>query len=240
MNETTDTTVIEPVEPASGRRPLVLALAAGGALAVGALVWFVLVAPLLGSGGTDLPAQVPSGQPSAATATPAEVDDLDDAPVAVTYEVLLERDPFDPVVPRPVVEVVDTAPAEPTDVTVTDGTEDGDLELLPVVEDGSEPTDDGGQQPPTVEPTPVVTEPAGCETTETGVTCAGQALALVRISDVDGRRVAIVQVGSTIHEVEKGEVFATDFRLQSVGEDRVTVLYGQQEYTLTVGDRVLK
>jgi hypothetical protein len=244
MSETTDTTVIDPVDPSSGRSPVVLALAVGGALLVGALVWFLLVAPLLGGDDVDLLEPVASGQPAAAAEAATELGEADDAPIAVTYEVLLDRDPFDPVVPRPVVEVVDTAPAVAEDGTAVDGSDDAGLDPLPVVEDGTGTgTDDGwveGGEPPAAEPTPVVTEPAPCSVTDSGVTCDGRAVGLVRISDVDGRRVAIIQVDSTIHEVEKGEVFAANFRLGSIGEDRVTVLYGQDEFTLQVGERVLK
>jgi hypothetical protein len=242
MSETTDTTVIDPVDPPSGRNPVVLALAVGGALLAGALVWFLLVAPLLGGDDVVLQEPVASDQPAAAAEEATELGEVDDAPLAVTYEVLLDRDPFDPVVPRPVVEVIDTTPVVVEEDVAVDGSEDADLDPLPVVEDGTG-TDDGwvdGSEPAPVEPTPVATEPAACSVTDSGVTCDGRAVGLVRISDVDGRRVAIIQVDSTIHEVEKGEVFAANFRLRSIGEDRVTVLYGVDEFTLEVGERVLK
>jgi hypothetical protein len=238
MSEHTDTTVIDPVDPSSGRSPVALALAVGGALLAGALVWFLLVAPLLGGDDVVLQEPVASDQPAAAAEETTELGEVDDAPLAVTYEVLLDRDPFDPVVPRPASESVAVEPAA-TEVIISEESQ------LPVA--GDPPADgsagDGwvdGSEPAPVEPTPVVTEPAPCSVTDSGVTCDGRAVGLVRISDVDGRRVAIIQVDSTIHEVEKGEVFAANFRLRSIGEDRVTVLHGVDEFTLEVGERVLK
>jgi hypothetical protein len=248
MSESTDTTVIEPVDEPAARRPAVVALAAAGAVFLGVLVWLLLVAPLLGADGEDPLGPVGTAQSSDAVAEVASADEvLDDTPIAVTYEVLLERDPFEPVVPRPASETsagegtVEGAPAG-VEVVASDGDPVLVVDGTPVVDDdegfvggdgGDGGTTGGGA-------TPVVTEPAGCSITDTGAICDGRSVGLIRISEVDGRRTAVIQVGSTMYEVEKGETFAGNLRLRTVGEDRVTILYGEEEFTLQVGERVLK
>jgi hypothetical protein len=182
---------------------------------------------------------------------PADGDDaaalaaeLDGEPLVVTYEVLLERDPFDPVVPRPASEV-ETAAAVSIDadgVVLAEPASDAEAIGDEVPSDGawSEPVPQPAPQPVADEPSaPVAT--GDCDAQDDVVVCDGRAVSLVRIvSETDGRRVAVLQVDTSIHEVEKGEVFATSFRLRTVGADRVTVQYGDVEFELPVGARVLK
>lgn len=217
---------------------------------IGATTWFVLT-------GGPLDAQLATAQPAATAEAPADadeavelVDDLEADAIVTTYEVLLERDPFDPVVPRPVTE--EAAPAgSPSEVTEAAYDANGDpLPPTDASPDGSEPVGDavpvGTEEPPppadgTTPDEPAPGPGAGCAEREGTVVCDGRTISLLRIvAEADGRRVAVLQVGSTIHEVEKGEVFAATFRLRTVGEDRVTVLYGDDEFELEVGDRVLK
>jgi hypothetical protein len=236
----TETTPMEPIGPSEGRKPWVIVAAVAAAGLLGALVWFLVAAPLFGDADVAPAAAPPE---VATTDAPGELvagEALEAEPLVVTYDVLLERDPFEPVVPRPAAE---TAPATDAVLTAVDGV------LLPPITDAPAPegaVDDGrvredgtsGSDP--TPPEPEASEPTGCETSADGAVCDGRTITLVRVTERDGRRVAVVQVGTTIYEVEEGESFAASFRMQTVGTDRVTVLYADDVVELRVGERVLK
>lgn len=243
---TYDTTELDPAADGEGRRTLTILLAVLGAVILAALVWF-LVTPLFADDPEPVAAPVTPETKAPAEEFPEELlDDIAVETIATTYEVLLERDPFDPVVPRPASESADaeTIATGGEGIVVNTDPDTGGGVQVP-----TDPTDPGAvldpvqtpsPDPVTPAPAPTAPAPTGCNTGGDVITCDGRPISLVRISEVEGRRVAIVQVGSTIHEVEKGEVFAGTFRMRSVGEERVTVLYGEDEFTLQVGDRVLK
>lgn len=228
MSESMETTVI--AEQPGGRNPLVLVAAVAGAVLAAVLIWFFAVAPLLAGDEPDDTAAAPAATVTddAAAAAPddAAVEAAADAAVdealpIVTYEVFIDRDPFEPVVPEPASATADVAvePVDGTDGSVTDGTTGG--------------TTDGttGEQPEATD---------GC-TTGDQVVCDGRVVSLVDIKTADdGTRVAIIQVDTTLYEVGAGQVFAGAFQVQSISGDRVFLLYGDDAFELQEGDRVLK
>jgi hypothetical protein len=86
----------------TGRDPKRLLIAGVGAALIGALLWLFVVSPLLAGADTTEVMLAAAAQPETDEA-PAEgtAEVLDELPL-VTYEVFLDRDPFDPVVPEPV------------------------------------------------------------------------------------------------------------------------------------------
>jgi hypothetical protein len=149
-----------------------------------------------------------------------EADEFGALPV-VTYEVFLARDPFERSVPEPVV-ATDGTDGDATDDTTDDGDADGgDADDGDAADDGT-----GG-------------EPSGCSNGDEPV-CDGRVVSLIELDEVDGERVAVIQVDTTIYEVRVGEIFAGSFLVQSISSDQVTVVYGDDVIVLREGDRVLK
>jgi hypothetical protein len=171
--------------------------------------------------------------------TDVAADEIVELPL-VTHDVYLSRDPFDPVVPEPVV----VAAADPategtatdgtaTDGAVTDGTTDpADPNTSP---DPAVPPVDGATAPGPGDPPP----PAGCTTGDT-VSCDGRIVALVEVRGSGADAVAIIQVDTTLYEVRTGDTFAGAFQLSSISGSCVNVLYGDDAFPLCEGDRTLK
>jgi hypothetical protein len=235
VSDPMETTVI--ADGSEGRNPLVLVAAVAGALLAAVLIWFFVAAPLLAGGDDDVAAAPAAGATDdvAATAAASDTEAATDAAAEVaadeaalpivTYEVFIDRDPFEPVVPEPASATADAGvdPVDGTDGSVTDGTTGGTT-------DGS--TDGTGDG--------TTDAPDGC-TSGDQVVCDGRVVSLVDIrTDDDGARVAIVQVDTTLYEVEPGQIFAGAFQVQSISGDRVFLLYGDDAFELQKGDRVLK
>ena len=164
----------------------------------------------------------------------AASDDLEALPV-VTYDVYLDRDPFDPVVP----EEVDQTPTG-TDPADTDADPDPDMEPHP---DADSPDPEGDPDDETApdngtapEPDDGVDECAGDEE----IVCDGRVVSLQEIARDGPEPVAVIQVDTTIYEVRPGEAFAQRFRLLTIEEDRVTALFGDTRFSLPLGESVLK
>jgi hypothetical protein len=63
----------------------------------------------------------------------------------------------------------------------------------------------------------------------------------VRVVDVfPNGRTAQIQVDGTVYTVDEGEEFAANFRLISASGQCVTMLFGDDEFTLCEGEEVLK
>jgi hypothetical protein len=227
------------------RDPRRLVLAAVGALLLGGLLWFLVVSPLMGGGAQELTVV---NAATTADDTVAEADEPDEAEVVVedlplvTYEVFLDRDPFDPVVPEP----VSTTETVAGDGEATDGTGDG-----AATGDGSEtPTDPNGETdpvgtPPPAAGTPPASPPAqgvgSCVADGDDLVCNGRVVSLIEIrTGDDGELLAVVQVDTTIYEVGIGDAFAGSFRVHSISETEVLIQYGDDVDRFEVGDRVLK
>lgn len=203
--------------PGSQATAVTLALAAAVWLA-----WLVVVAPGAGSGTGAAPGEVADrdGAQGAERAAAAQTEE----PAPTTYDVFLTRDPFEPVVP----EGDGEQPADETDGT-TDEPPPGD----DTTGDGDDTTDDGDHA-----------HDAGPDDPCTGeeeVVCDGRVVTLVEITtDDEGDRTATIRVDTTDYEVREGEVFAENFRVLSIEPSCVTLLFGDDSFTMCRDDRVLK
>ena len=155
----------------------------------------------------------------------AEVEVEDVAPL-VTQEVLLERDPFEPVVP----DEVSTASADATD-TETDTDVDVDVG---VDADEDEDDRDGGTS---------IDDPdddGDCRG-RYEVVCDDEVVTLVEVgSDDSGEETAIVQVDTVRYEARVGQTFARNYELRDIDEDCVTLSYGNEEFEVCRGGTGMK
>ena len=215
--------------------PLVAVLAS---LAVAALlVMLVLVssgdgAPVAMIPAADEDPEPEAGPDDAPDETEAPETDLEAMP-AVTYEIYLARDPFDPVVPEE-----EPTPAEPT----PDDPDDPDAPV-PDPDDPDAPSP-APSDDPTIDPnddpaTPRDPDRDRCMGDEELV-CDGHVVSLMDIVTKDGERLAVLQVDSTIYEVREGEVFADRFKLLDIGQDEVRLQFGDDVRTVEHGEHVLK
>jgi hypothetical protein len=230
-----DNMAAEVHDDAVARDPKLIAVAALGAILIGGLLWFFVIAPLFGGDGEEV-----TVLPAAAVTEAATTDEVEDAEVVeelplVTYEVFLDRDPFDPVVPEPVAETTATEDAgEATDPDGTAPADPADPAVTPV--DGTDPDPNAPAPLPPAAPGPPV-----CTSGEQQIECNGRTVSLIEIrTDDAGQLVAIIQVDTTIYEVREGETFAGSFRVQSISDEGVLLQYGDDVEPLDVGERVLK
>jgi hypothetical protein len=175
---------------------------------------------------------------AAVPADEAALEELSEELPLVTYEVFLDRDPFEAVVPEPVSATASPASGEGT--AIDGGTTTGDGTIT------EPPTGDGAGEEPT-SPAPPATNDGGstggaaCRSGET-VTCDGRAVSVIEIRQGDdGEFVAVIQVDTTIYEVRQGDHFAGSFVVASITETEVGLFYGDEPVErLREGDRVLK
>lgn len=175
------------------------------------------------------------GPPAAPVLTPVEqlLDQLaspsDGTGLPAAQRVLLSRDPFAPVVPD--------------DVAATPGGDgDGDsTDDIPGVDGGSDggggtdgDTDGGGSGDGGGSPD---NGSNACEGNETETVCDG---VVVTLDEVDESGTAVVTVDGTRYTVSLNDEFATSFRVLSISEPCVTLLYGDEAFSICVGATVLK
>lgn len=72
------------------------------------------------------------------------------------------------------------------------------------------------------------------------VVCDGRVVTLIDVYVSGGEAVAVVQVDSTLYEVRRGDTFAQNFQVISIDPPCVTLLYGDDAFTLCEGERTLK
>jgi hypothetical protein len=208
------------------------------AMAVGLVAIAVFIATLVVSVHTGVPAAMPSSIPVATTDDDGDAsadagDDgsmVDSAVPLTTYEVFLARDPFEPVVPEPEPEATSgTGEATPGDEpapSLGEAPAVGDPVVPPVT----------GQDPVRVEPRPGDDTCIGSEE----LVCNGQVLTLVDIVTANGEQVAVIQVDTTIYEVQRGQTFAGNYQLSAIDGSCIILLYGDDGFRLCRGDVVLK
>lgn len=208
----------------SSRHALLLSLAGGFILLV--LVWVLFLQPA--RFGVDEIQHVAS-----TTETQEDVDVVQSAtgqaaPVAlpaITYEVFLNRDPFEPVV-EPVQEIVPVEGADPNDPTA------------PLPDPNASPVD---PEAPPLDPGVPVATPGELACSGTGeVVCAGQVVTLVDVVSSGEEPVAIIQIDSTVYEVNEGMPLTDSFVLRGIDGSCVSLLYGDEAFQLCEGDRVMK
>ena len=202
-------------EPETDRRKLAL-VAGAGALAVAVLGYFVVV-PMLGGGDS---------------ATEQSFVRRERAPQTA------KKNPAKPVAKKPV--------AQPQTYADTSARVHPFRPL--VVARVQTPTAVGGGTPvgaPPAAPAPGTTtgSTTGAPSGSTGgssTTVTGQRVALQTIFTKDGKQVAQTKVGDTVHNPVVGEVFAGSYKLLAISGKTATYLFGDEQFTLTVGQEVLK
>jgi hypothetical protein len=233
--------------PDSRFRSRPMGLAVGFALAA---VLVLGVAIFFASGTDDVAVAMEDDEPVDTPETPedAPADDAqmeDEAPAepatVVTYEVYLDRDPFEPVrtppEPEPEVDdngiVVEPDPMDPDDPSATDP----DTAAPRAPDDPSGPSDPANGRTPGAEPLP----DKDCAGDSEERVCNGEVVSLNGIgSDEQGIRTATVQVGTQVYEVRDGDNFATHYRVRGITTEQVTLSFGDETFTLSTGDRVMK
>jgi len=69
---------------------------------------------------------------------------------------------------------------------------------------------------------------------------SGQRVTLVDISGSGSNRTAVVEVDSTEYEVQEGDTFAGSYRVKDLTASCGTFVFGDETFTLCVGQEVLK
>jgi hypothetical protein len=188
-------------------------LVAGG-VAILALLWFFVISPLFSSDEetTQTPPAANAPVPSASpTAAAAASAAAAAEPPPETFEVFESKDPFRPLI------VEQTAAAGGTANAATGAG------------GGTSSNANGG----------------GTATGSTGAGGApapsgGQRVTLLDVLDEGGTTKAQVKVGSTVYKVASGEVFADNFKVVSISGNCVTLLHGDDKFTLCEGEEVIK
>ena len=202
------------------RQRLLLAVAAGVVLL--GLAWFFLLQPMLfGDDAVELDASTAAVDEGAALPEPVVVDEVVSVALpTVTYDVFLDRDPFEPVVE----EVVEAAPVEGGDPTDPNA---------PPIDPELTPLD------PAL-PVPILAPGESACSGEDEMVCAGQVLTLLDTSGAGEDAVAVIQVDTTVYEATPGMRFAGNLVLRSVDQDCANLSYGDETFRLCTGARVMK
>jgi hypothetical protein len=87
-----------------------------------------------------------------------------------------------------------------------------------------------------IQPTPGGTSSPG----PSGGTSASQRVTLVDISGSGSNRTATVEVDSTEYKVQEGDTFAGSYRVKDLSATCGTFVFGDETFTLCVGQEVLK
>lgn len=173
----------------------------------------------------------PSALPAATPATDAvdeddgitQVEDTLEPLELAVVEVILVRDPFEPVVPEPEA-TTSPAPSAPGDP------DDPESPVSPNDPAPGDPDDTDTNSPGTPR----------CSG-ERELVCNGQVVTLEEItSDADGRQVAVIQVNDFRYVVRPGEPFGTGLELVSLEDGFVLVIFGDQVYRLLLASTPLK
>ena len=83
-------------------------------------------------------------------------------------------------------------------------------------------------------------ERAGLDRTEGDGHVGGHSVKLLDAYADGGRNLADVSVDGTVHKVTEGERFADNFELVSVQGRCVTMLFGDDQFTVCEGEQILK
>lgn len=202
----------------AARNPAKLALIGVGVLAALAALWVFVVSPLLADepAATNAPTSSQTGERATTVAQVPDGAETAGALPLVTYEVFLERDPFSPVTPLFVAQGSDSGSGG-------SGNQNNDsTDIQPIGGTGNQQTN-------------------GTCTSGREAVCDGRIVSVIDVRSASGGGLlAIIQVDSTIYEVREGDIFATDFQVVRIREDRVSLLRGDDAFDLSVGARVLK
>jgi hypothetical protein len=125
-----------------------------------------------------------------------------------------------PGTPRPTPTATTTTPPETFEVF------EGKDPFRPLVSDNT-----GGGTPA---PSPGATPPSS------GGASGSQRVTLVDISGSGSNRTATVEVNSTEYQVQEGDTFAGSYRVKDLTASCGTFVFGDEQFTLCVGQEVLK
>lgn len=210
-------------DPTPTRSPAVVALIAIVALLALGLLWFLVVAPLMGgdddASEDDVVVTRPVAPEDAPTAIPDEADELALLPIE-TYEIFLARDPFEPVVPRP------DEGAGTGDVDV-DGDGVPDVVIVDVDGDG---VPDGGTDGGT-DGVPG----DGTGTDDPDGAAQHNAVLIDVFTDDNGQPRALIRVDDRIYTVGEGDDFADGYALVAIEGTCVTFTFQGNAFTLCEG-----
>lgn len=213
-------TRLDPVRGSSAERSrrllTVLPVLLVGVVAVGTV--------LLTTTDADGPSSLPVTTPATDAVDEGDGTEAQDAsePLELrVVEVILVRDPFEPVVTE----------AEPAPTP-----------------DPSEPADPDDPESPADPSDPAPDDPDDANSPgtprcsgERELVCNGQVVTLEEItSDADGRRVAVIQVNDFRYVVRPGEPFGTGLELVSLEDGFVRIIFGDQVYRLLLASTPLK
>lgn len=161
---------------------------------------------------------------AAATGTDGASDPLADVVASEAYEVYLARDPFEPVVP---------VAAAATDSGTGVGSSAAPADDGPAASGGSDAATDTSPQPSSP-------DDSACRGTEE-VVCDGQVVTLVDVdADAEDAKRASIRVDTTVYEVEEQQIFADNFGVLAIDSSCVTLLYGDDVFSLCEGEATLK
>jgi hypothetical protein len=73
-----------------------------------------------------------------------------------------------------------------------------------------------------------------------GSTVGGHTVSVVDVFSARGSRRAQVEVDGTVYKVNEGETFADSFKLLSASGQCANMLFGDDQFTLCVGEQILK
>jgi hypothetical protein len=223
--------VAQPTAMSGTRRnPMLLVLLAVVGLAALALAGFMFL------GGDDaIAAPEMSIDVTAASATEVTASGSEAEPVSfetlptVTYDVFLSRDPFDPVVPEPVAATTEQAATQPSTEPVPYD------QVQPIA--GDDQNDDGSGGDDGTGDSAARDE---CRGGTEEVVCDGRVVSLLELTG-GADPVAVVQVDTLTYEVRPGDRFAERFLfLDVVDAGTIRLLFGDEAFRLSVGERVMK
>ncbi|HEX8003949.1 MAG TPA: hypothetical protein VF519_14775 [Mycobacteriales bacterium] len=199
-------------ETAGGDRKKLALVGVAGALVVALLGYFVVL-PMLAGSDPVAEATIVRGKAPVTAKKPAAAKPAVKKPAAqpATYaDTAARQDPFKPLVVEPV--VAPPVAGDPAAVPAG-GTTGG--------------TTTGGTT-------------GGTTTGGTSANVGGQRVALVLVYAKDGKSYAQTKVGDTVFTPAVGEVFSGTYKLLAVSGKTATYLFGDEQFTLSEGQEVLK
>ncbi|MCA1834179.1 MAG: hypothetical protein ABR548_04055 [Actinomycetota bacterium] len=95
----------------------------------------------------------------------------------------------------------------------------------------------GGSPPPAGTPAP---QPTGTSSPSEGGPSGGQRVSLVDINTRNGTLLATVEVNGKSYTVKEGDTFAGSYRVLDLTKSCGTFVFGDERFTLCIGQEVLK
>lgn len=204
----------EAPEPGAGRRKTVLA-AGAGALVVAVLGYFVVV-PALAGGSDAAPTTTVKKAPAAKAKAGAK--------------------PAAKAAAKPAAKKPAAQPASYNDVSSRENPF-YELYVAPKASTGTVQATGSG---PAAAPAGTGTDTTTPSSSGSSASVGGQRVALMTVYSKDGAQYAQTKVGDVVYTPRIGQVFAVSYKLLAVSGKTATFLFGDEQFTLSVGQEVLK